>query len=74
MFVPKPRSAIIPMIMKLTILTPVYNDWESAFTLITKIDQVLSDDAMRNRVTRMQNEFLAYDLENSAVKAVESLL
>lgn len=29
--------------MKLTIITPVYNDWESAFALISKIDQVLFD-------------------------------
>lgn len=29
--------------MKLTIVTPVYNDWESAFTLIRNIDQTLAD-------------------------------
>ena len=47
---------------------------DSPRTIERRIDQVLSNDAMRNRVAKMQNKFLAYDLENRAVKAVESLL
>ena len=45
---------------------------DSPRTIERRIDQVLSDDAMRNRVARMQNKFRAYDLEDSAISAVES--
>ena len=43
-------------------------------TIEDRIDEILSDDAMKSRLTKMQKVFADYEIDRTAVETVESLL